>query len=236
MKAEGLVTLYYMISDIVSNTLLCALLSSFVTHNYVCHVLQVLMWNIETVEIGRGYGGTKLLFTHIPLVSLRPYLRCNRNCLAIRREDRDMGSARVLHWVVMGVVVRDIVGVVIWNWTLNFSCVRLTSQVHQIRHGKGSSTRTQKFQHLPSHVVLIFEYGVPDVTTLITVGVSQESPQGKSILEGFDEPVIGEIDGRLGTEGIFIHHVKDEEKQGTTGRSRCRVNSVTCEDGYQCKE
>ena len=52
--------------------------------------------------------------------------RCDRDSLAVWREDRDVGGARVCHRVEVGVVLRHIVGGVIGYIPSNNGRIRLT--------------------------------------------------------------------------------------------------------------
>ena len=61
-------------------------------------------------------------------VIIELYSRSNGDSLAAGGEDRDVGGARVLGCVVVGVVVRDIVGVVIVDGLLHTGCIRLTRE------------------------------------------------------------------------------------------------------------
>ncbi len=58
----------------------------------------------------------------------KPSLRCNRDSLSIRGEYGDVGGTRVRRRVVVGVVVRDVVGVVVINNQFNTGCIRLTKR------------------------------------------------------------------------------------------------------------
>ena len=84
-----------------------------------------------------------------------------------------------------------------------------------------------KYAYIPGHVALDFEYYFLNIATLLTVGVTKKSPQGKAILKCLDEPVVGEVEIRGRREIVLIHYIENEKKKRTSGWSRGGVDSVS---------
>ena len=70
-------------------------------------------------------------------------------------------------------------------------------------------------------------YFILNIAIFLTVWITEQSPQGKAILECLNKPVVGEVDVRGGREVILVHHVEQEEKKRTSRWNRGRVDGVT---------